>query len=197
MADWRGFLKRVAYAGLGPQGAAKLPLRERLRRRLEQFGDRLAGVPPREEGFTGGRTWKQNVRVAVLVALPVLVIGGLLFWRSRATRPADAQEGPVVPSSLAIDLRREGLRPSEVEVAEIVLMKDAQPPVARGTVRNHSGEKPASVEISFNVTNKDGMLLGAVTTAVRDIPPHGSQTFEVEIPQKDAAIVIVRDTRRL
>jgi hypothetical protein len=195
LRDW---FKRLAFAGLKPQAAGKLPLRERLRRRLSRFMDRLAGTPLASDPLhESNRTWRQNLKATLYVAVPFLIGLSVVLLSTHVVRHRNKPAAVVIPSKLTRDLYDEVLKPSELEIAEIVLEKKTDPPVVHGKARNNSDQKFESAEISFNITDKDGMLLGAVRTTVRNIPPHGSQAFTVAVPQKDAAIVLVRDARRL
>ncbi|HZT32311.1 MAG TPA: FxLYD domain-containing protein [Bryobacteraceae bacterium] len=200
MADWRGFFKRMAYAGLERPSNSKLPLGERLRRRLDRLADRLAGTPPPVDDplYETNRAWRQKIRLALYIALPfvaalvVLLISSNFGWLRN--KPSTA---PVEPAKLVSSLPPGVLRSSELEISEMFLQKDAHPPLLHGKVLNHSTSAFEAAEISFNVTDKDGMLLGAVSATVRNVAPGGSQEFTVPVPLAGAAIVLVRDARRM
>ncbi len=199
MRNLRELIERLAFAGLSPGAPARPPLRERLRRRFERLVDRLAGTPPPVDDplVESHRTWRQSVKVALYLAAPFLLGLVLLLYSTDLVWHRNRHQQLSIPSIISTQLSQEVLQPSQLEVVRMSLVDNSGSPVIDGSVRNNSGESFESAEISFNITDKDGMVLGAVSTTVRGVPPHGIQTFRIPVPHKNAAIVLVRDARRL
>ena len=200
----RDRIEKIIYAGLKPEAGRHPPLRERVRLWLDRRLDRLAGAgeAPEDPLYLTNLTWTQKARWAILIAAPVVVTVLLVAGVStnlvnfEFLHKAESAPAPSVAKALP-DLVRDLKNLSELEIVELALQRKEFPPVVEGAVRNNSDQVFRAAEISFNVTDERGAMVGSVSTQVQNVPPHGTVRFRVEVPMKNAALAIIRETHRL
>jgi hypothetical protein len=166
-----------------------------VRQRFDSF---LAGAPPSDPLYLSNRTWKQKLLLAALIGSPVvlvllLVIAGstdmLRFHKvnpyQHAAAPAatKAPEPHVVPAGEAL------------EVTNLRIARDVQPPVVTGEVRNNTDHAVHSAEITYLLADNNGSVLATESTHVQDVGPHGVVTFQAPLKSSHADYVVVRDVR--
>ncbi len=171
----------------------------RLRDRIEVF---LSGRAPDDPLYLSNRSWKQKVRIAALIAVPVLLVGTMVtigatdVFRFRRADPYDHPSAEVPAASTAPKrLPDPVLNSAELEVVNIKIAKDARAPVVTGVVRNNSNQKVASAEVSYYLADTQGSLVGTDTAEVAALAAHSSVSFRMPLKIAKAEYVIVREVR--
>jgi hypothetical protein len=175
-----------------PAGKSRL---DRLRARYEVF---LSGSAPDDPFYLTNRTWRQKLKTAALIAVPVVLLAGLVtvgatdLFRSHKADTFEhmASEAPAVPKKHLPDPI---LASSDLEVVNIRIARDAHPPVVTGVVRNNTSQKVESAEVSYYLADTEGSLLGTDSTEVANVEPHGSVSFHMPLKVAKAEYVLVRD----
>lgn len=172
---------------------------DNLRRRFERF---LSGRAHSDPLYLSNRTWKRKLALAALIAAPVLVLGALVIFKyvegtsSGQANPyehvlAEAPTQAPVPKSAP----EPKSAPTDLEVLNIRIAKDVNPPVVTGFLRNNTSQKVASAEVTFYLADSDGSVIGTQTTSVQNVGPHGSVNFSAPLENAGAGYVLVRDVR--
>ncbi len=198
----RQFLESVVYAGLKPAGAPAQPVRPGWRGRMKGALDRLLNGPKQDDPlYLSNRTWKQKVRLAAIVLAPVLVVVG--FFVYSLLTPPPAHEKPLNVLSPAEIAARTEIIPKDfkvpqnvdVQVAEVFIDRSSTPHRIAGTLQNVSERQFSNVELTFDLTDQNGSQVGGARTTVADVAPRAIKSFSFPIPQRNAAFVLVRETR--
>jgi hypothetical protein len=179
------------------------PWRKRLdplRERMEIF---ISGPAPSDPLYLTNRTWWQKLKLASLIAAPVLLAAVLVtiavtnpvrFHKVEAYAPPPA-EGPL-PAVSEGQLPDPVAPSTDLEVVNTRISKDAHPPVVTGTVRNLTGRNIDSAQVTFYLADAAGSMVGADTTEVANVRPYGSVAFRMPLKIARAEYVIVRDVQR-
>lgn len=198
----RRFLESVVYAGLKPAGASVPPPRSGWRGRLKKAWDRLlGGSMPQDPLYLSNRSWKQKLKVAAAVSAPVLIVVGIFVY-SLLTPPPAPEKPPLELTPAEIAARTQIIPKDfkvpqnvDVQVAEVFIDRASNPHRISGTLQNVSEKRFGSVELSFDLTDQDGSQVGGASTVVPDVAPRAIKSFSFPIPQRNAAFVLVRETR--
>jgi hypothetical protein len=194
-----------------PAGKSQL---DRLRKRFHPLRDRMeifiSGRAPSDPLYLTNRTWRQKLqqklKIALLIAAPVLLLIGLVTIgattrlrrdkvdpnensSTEAPPPSDASP-PAVPRRPSSDPI---LASTDLEVVNIRIARDAHPPAVTGLVRNKTGRRVASAEVSYYLADTAGSVVGTDTTQVANVEPHGSVAFRMALKIAGAQYVFVRD----
>ncbi len=168
-----------------------------LKKRFDRF---LSGSAPSDPLYLTNRTWKQKVKVASMIGVPILVLIALVLIGSTDVfrfSKVDPYEHPLKEApqpALAVNKAPEPkLAPSDLEVINIRIAHDVKPPVVTGIVRNNTGRKVDSAEVSYYVADEGGSLMGTETTSVQNLGAHSSVTFKAPLKTANAGHVLVRD----
>jgi hypothetical protein len=171
-----------------------------LRARLEVF---IFGQAPSDPLYLTNRTWRQKLKLAALIAVPVLLLLALVtIGASIRLRPdkMDPHENPPAeaetpePAAIQKPLPEDPISAStELEVVDLRIAKGAHPPLVTGTVRNATDRRVASAEVSYYLADAAGSLVGTGTTDVANVAPHGSVGFRMPLKIARAEYVFVRD----
>jgi hypothetical protein len=171
-------------------------LLDRLRQRFERF---LSGRAPSDPLYLTNRTWAQKLKVAALIAVPVLALGALVMVGATDMfhlTKVDPYEHPLTEAQAVSDTKPTPdpkLAPTDLEVVDIHIARDENPPVVTGVVRNNTNQKVDSVEVSFFLADDGGSLLGTEIAQVQDVGPHGNVTFRAPLKITNAEYVLVRE----
>jgi hypothetical protein len=179
----------------------KVPLPElswldRLRQRFERL---LSGRAPTDPLYLTNRTWAQKLKVAGLIAVPILILGALVMIGATDMfhfSKADPYEHPLADAQPVPDTKPTPdpkLTPTDLEVINIRIAKDENPPVVTGMVRNNTSQKVDSAEVSFYLADDRGSLMGTETTQVQGVGPHNTVTFRAPLKITNAQYVLVRE----
>jgi hypothetical protein len=180
------------------------PQLDRLRKRFDHLRERIelfiSGRAPDDPLYLTNRTWQQKLKIASLIAAPVLLlialvtIGATDLFRFHKVDPYEhpptEAPAPAVPQKRIPDPI---LAPADLEVVNIRIARDVHPPVVTGMVRNNTNQKVDSAEVSYYLADTEGSLVGTDTTEVANVEPHGSVTFRMALKVAKAEYVIVRD----
>src|SRR5689334_18698134 len=191
-------LERIVFAGLQP-GQAQAP-----GKRLRWLGplagpvDRFlsGGSRPSDPLYLSNRTLGQRLRLAGLIAVPVLILGGLIALAlsnryTASSRPAvdpTREQLAAHMNDVLKDVQIE--RSTDVQVVEAVIVKGS-PRQVSGVIQNNTDRAYRAAELVFDLTNSQGSQVGGVNTTVYNIEPKSTQKFHFPIKQDDAAFVLV------
>jgi hypothetical protein len=183
----------IMTTGMPP---AKLQL-NRWRERMEIL---ISGRAPSDPFYLTNRTWLHKLKMASLIAAPVLLLTALVTVgatdrfrlhqvvpddRPPAEAPAKAaQQKPLLDPILAS---------TDLEVVNMRIARDTHPPLVSGLVRNTTDRKVDSAEVSYYLADAAGNLVGTDKTEVANVAPHGSVAFRLPLKIAKAQYVFVRD----
>jgi hypothetical protein len=184
-----------------PAGKSQLdPLRKRfdpLRKRMDLF---ISGRAPSDPFYLTNRTWRQKLKIASMIAAPVLLlialvtIGAANRFRFARVDPSERPPAEAPPPAAPEKPLPDPISAStDLEVVNIRIARDAHPPVVTGIVRNKTNRKVDSAEVSYYLADAAGSLVGTDTTQVADVEPHGSVAFRMPLKIATAEYVFVRD----
>jgi hypothetical protein len=199
MVKLRALFESLVYAGLKPQapGAAAPKPAGAWRQRFEEFLTKPADADPL---YLSNRTIWQTMRAWVALLVPaVLVLAVLAIAWSGVFRGKD---GPK-PKELTAAEKAARILPNfnariQLPVNRDLDVQDAHvehgsPTRIAGLVTNNTDHAIASAEVSFDLIDARGSRLGAVSTAVENLPPHSATPFRFAVAQDAADHVLVRD----
>jgi hypothetical protein len=170
---------------------------DNLRGRFERF---VSGRAPSDPLYLTNRTWKQKLRLAGLIGVPVVVLGTLVIVTStnglhfRDVNPYEhtlAEAAPPAPKQTS-DPK---LPPADLEVVDLRIAKDIDPPVVTGIVRNNTSRKINSAEVTYYLADNSGSVIATQTTSVPNVGPRGSVSFKAPLKVAEAGYVLMRDVR--
>jgi hypothetical protein len=173
------------------------PDRSKWRERFERF---LSGRRPSDPLYLSNRSWQKELKLALLIVAPVAILVALImissvdlfhFHRSDPYEHPLAETPPTASSSKATPDPK--LASRDLEVVNIRITRDVNPPVVTGLVRNNTDRKVASAAITYNLADDHGSLMGSETIRVQNLAPHSSISFQAPLKLVDAQFVIVRD----
>lgn len=201
MKRLREFFESILFAGMKPgarpgqtQGMKWLgPLRSP----VERFLSGPANVDPL---YLTNRSLGQRIKAWSLVAIPCLIVVGLValtLSRNYFDPPAAALQKELTAEevarkilpNIARDIKIESNR--DVEVLQVHVDHAAMK--VAGTVRNNTADAIAVTDVIFNLTNKAGSQVGAVSGHIENLQPKTTKDFQFPIQQQDAAFVLVRE----
>ncbi|MGA2588771.1 MAG: FxLYD domain-containing protein [Bryobacteraceae bacterium] len=170
---------------------------DHLRRRFERF---LSGRAPSDPLYLTNRTWKQKLRLAAVIGVPVLVLGALVIVTSTNGLhfgTVNPYEHTLAEAALPAPKQTSDpkLAPADLEVINIRIAKDINPPVVTGTVRNNTSRKINSAEVTYYLADNSGSVIGTQTTSVPNVGPHDSVSFQAPLKMAEAGYVLMRDVR--
>ena len=190
-----------------PAGKSQL---DRLRKRFDPLRERMdlfiSGRAPSDPFYLTNRTWRQKLKIASLIAAPILLLIALVTIgatgqfrfhkvdpdeRPPAEAPAPAEAPP--PAAPQKPLPDPISTSTDLEVVNIRIVRDAHPPVVTGIVRNKTNRKVDSAEVSYYLADTAGSLVGTDTIEVANVEPHGSVAFRMPLKIAKAEYVFVRD----
>jgi hypothetical protein len=184
-----------------PAGKSQLDqLRKRfdpLRGRMDLF---ISGRAHSDPLYLTNRTWQQKLKIASLIAAPVLLlialvtIGATGLFRLHKVDPYEQPSTEAPPAAVRQKPLPDPISAStDLEVVNIRIARDAHPPVVTGMVRNKTNRKVDSAEVSYYLADTKGSLVGTDRTDVANMEPHGSVTFRMALKIPNAQYVFVRD----
>ena len=168
-----------------------------LRARLDKF---LSGGARDDPFYLSNRTIGQKMKSWLLIAIPCLVVIGLVvFALSRRSAAKDVRTD-LTPAQLAAKMLPDYSKTVHLEASDGVNVDEVQvqhsdPPKLIGVARNNTGHVVNSADVLCELVNRRGSRLGAATGHVGQIPPHMTARFEIVIAQDTATSAIVREIR--
>lgn len=197
----RKLWESIIYAGMRPGSAASASRIPRLfgplRGPVERF--LAGGVAPSDPLYLTNRTFGQKMRTAVVVAIPCLILVGLLavgvgsYIRVREKPAQDLTIAelrekvlPTLPRNIEITTNH------DLEVTE-ARVEQGEPTVVLGTVRNNTGHAIDNARVVFDLAADSGTRLGAVAATVAHVDANSTAPFRIAVPQDNAAYALVRE----
>lgn len=203
MKRLRQFFESIVFAGIKPDKPEKrLGWLGPLAGPLNRFLDGGAANDPM---YLTNRTMGQKVRLAIVVMVPcLLVVGGIglaLAGYFNHPPPPPRAAPALTPAQIAAkmlpnldkDLKIDSNR--DIEVADVHIEQGGATKVA-GRARNTTDHIIQNAEIIFDLTDKDGSRLGAVSAKIPRIEAHGSAQFSLPVEQREAYFALVREIRQ-
>ena len=169
------------------------PLRGRLRRLID-------GPSISDPLYLTNRSLTQRVRLAALIVVPVLVVGGLvaLALSHRLTRnappPTEVTAAEIARSMPDLNKEIRVAVNSNIEVVEVRVIRGNDPQVT-GTIRNNGERTYPYAKAIFDLVDVAGSQVGAVSHVFENVAPRTSTNFRFSVQQKDAYLAIVREVR--
>jgi hypothetical protein len=186
----------MVFAGLKPDAPAPVAARKSRIESLMESAEDLAsrGMESTGKPLPGPMTWRQKAGIVfALLATGVFIY----FLVSTLQRPAERAESKAAPPA-PLQIIAPGVqieKNKDLEVVQMEFHKNSDPKSITGTLRNRTGKTFARCEVSFDVSNKEGAQLGGASTRISNLGPHAEVRFRIEVPQKDAGFVLVRELR--
>ncbi len=195
----RTFIESVVFAGLRP-GQAKAPTKRMrwlgpLSGPVQRYLD--GGSKPLDPLYLTNRSVGQRVGAALLIVVPVLLVGGAITW-SLTQKPPTKPEAELSRTELAqkilpnLSKDLQVRTNTDVQVVEVRVYAGSPPSLA-GTVRNNTDRRFSSAELVFDLTDSRGSQVGAVSTTVQNLAPQATAKFSFAIKQENAKFVLVRE----
>jgi hypothetical protein len=202
MKRLRQFIESILYAGMkshepADRGAGPATP-SRFLRPFERF---LSGPGSADPLYITNRTAGQKIRLALLIAIPPLLVLGLAtaviihFNQSARPKPPAQMSNAEIAVKMLSNLSDVTVYSNkDIDVMDLAVHQSGGSRVT-GTLKNNSDHAIAGVEVIFDLTNAMGSRLAAVSCKVARLEPKGRAKFETAIAQKDAAFAIVREIR--
>jgi hypothetical protein len=200
----RRFLESLAYAGLKPSGGVpseSLPTRKSggLRDRIELF---LNGGKPSDPFYLSNRTWKQKMRVPLLIGIPMtlmFVALALIFTNVFSPKAAPPPK-PLTPTEMMANLLPDLQNTvhinayTDAEITALRVVRDEGPPRVVGAVKNKT-DHAITVELDLDLADAKGSRVSSATERVSAAAPNASTQFEFPAGNPDTMYAIVRKIR--
>jgi hypothetical protein len=200
---FRRFIDSVVFAGLKPDAPREQAKRLRRLGPLRGLLERVLLRPaPSDPLYLSNRTFDQKVKVALMIAVPCLIVVGVTalglshFFQAKGPGPAAEISGAELAKKLLPNMDTT----VKVEVNKDVQVLDAH--VEReggmkvvGTVKNNTDRLIRTTQIVLNLTDRTGSQLGAVSARVDNLAPNATGSFQIPIEQTDAAFTLVREVQ--
>ena len=173
-------------------------------RKLERF---LGGGAANDPLYLTNRTIGQKIRTGVLIGAPVIALGALIYMAldSRFDRPASIEKAAAIETKSRqptgeitakvlpnLDKTYISEQSKEIDVLEASVSRDASPELS-GKLRNNTDGIVRVADLVFDITDQEGSQLGGISVRVENIPPKGTATFRMSLPQKTARSALVRE----
>jgi hypothetical protein len=174
--------------------------------RIDSFARKIerlvAGSGPSDPLYISNRTFGQKAKLALLIGIPIVAMGGLMilvlgnyFEPIATSAPKSAPAPPKAPGSITAkvlpDLAKTYRSASDrdCEVTEAIVGNQA----ITGKLRNNGEHAIRAADVVFDVIDADGSQLGAVAVRVENIGPHATAAFRQALEQRSATSAIVRE----
>ena len=156
---------------------------------------------PDDPLYLSNRGWRQRLKLAAIVGVPLLLIVAAITYASLTAPAPVAAPTELSPAEVAArslpgvpkDLKLGANVPLEVQ--EITIHQNERPRYVSGLVKNPSERRYQSAEFVFELTDMDGSQVGAVNTTIHNVQPYSTTRFQIPIEQENAAFALVRVVR--
>jgi hypothetical protein len=200
----REIFESIAYAGLKPGARPGQTTRIRwlgpLSGPIERF--LAGGTAPSDPLYLTNRTTSQKVKLALLIGIPCLAVGGVVYGMLNNAfnfgGPPPARE--ITPAEVAakllpkMDPNMRVQTEKEIEVLEVRVQRGAETALV-GSMKNTSDHEIRQAEAVFDLTDSSGSQLGGVSAKVENVKAGSTATFRVPIRQTSASFALVREIR--
>jgi hypothetical protein len=205
MSRLRKLLESIAYAGMKPGSPAPKNRARWLGPLAGPLTRFLDGAKPDDPFYLTNRTVGQRLRLVIVIAIPCLVVAaGIALAMSGYFDPDTPTVNPaksLTPEQVAAkmlpnldkNLRIEVNR--DVEISDVHIEHGATTKIA-GLARNNTDHPIENAELVFDLTDKAGSRMGAVTTRIPKIDGKKTAPFSFTVEQQDASFALVREIRQ-
>ena len=190
----RAWFEKIAYAGLKPDQPAKSSSAGE--QHLPEAIDRiLSGQKGEDPLYLSNRTAAQRVRLALMIAIPAVLVAGLVaasvYFRKTETKKQLPQEtNAQIAAKMVPELPKLTVQSNqELDVMDVSVLHGH----LTGTLRNNTDRTLREVEVVFDLTNNQGSKIGAVACRMASMQPKGQAKCDLTVPQEDAWYALVRD----
>jgi hypothetical protein len=195
---WR-IVESIVFAGLQPGRSRP----EKAPKQGPGWLSRLlvGSSKPVDPLYLSNRTAGQRLRVAAVIAIPVLIVCGLAAYAFIHRKPVNFK--PVGADLTAEELSRDvklkvdnALRDlriesnTDVQVVEAMVLS-GKPQRVKGSARNTTERTLRGVKLDFALATGDGRRLAMTSTTLATMPPKSTLTFEFSIDEREAETVEV------
>jgi hypothetical protein len=203
MNKFRELVESIVFAGLKPATPGALPRAKKpgiIRRIFDKF---LSGGRVNDPLYLSNRSWTKRIIMGAAVVAPIAAVSGVAVYLLLDRQPPKTRP-PVEPTlaeiasstlKLPVDLKID--KNKDLEVIEVRIDNQSNPPVVTGVLRNRSSKMFTSAEISFDLTDDDGSQVGASEMTLHNVMPNASTPFRIALGQRNTAFVVVRNLRGL
>jgi hypothetical protein len=201
----RSFVESLVYAGLKPSGGVPLETKPEAPRRFGKLRDKIdlflsGGLAPTDPLYLTNRTWKQKLRLALVIATPTALLFcalGLVFTNVYSPTPPPPKEvsAAEIMAKLLPDLQKTANVGTykDAEVTEVRVLREGAPRVA-GIMKNKTG-RVISVEFDLDLANLGGSRVATTTQHLDKLQPNSSTPFEFPAGDPAAAYALIREIR--
>jgi hypothetical protein len=191
----------IVYVGMRPASAAsgsRIPrLFGPLRGPVERF--LAGGIAPSDPLYLTNRTFGQKMRTTVVVAVPCMIVFGLLalgvgsYIRVREKPAQDVTTAELREKILPTLARNIEISTNhDLEVTE-ARVEPGDPTVLLGTVRNNTGHAIDNAQVIFDLAGDSGARLGAVAAPIAHVDANSTAPFRIAVQQDNATFALVRE----
>jgi hypothetical protein len=198
MAGLRRVLESIVYAGLKPNVPGKSPERGKMRTLWDRI---LLGETPSDPLYLSNRTWKQKLRMGLLVGSPLAIVLGVVLYalvtppRMSDKLPSDLPAAEIAARTQIIPKDFTVSQNTDLQILEVSVDKTSSPHTLTGVLKNNTGRYYSVAELTFDLTDEQGSAVGGASVKVQKVEPHSATPFRFPIPQRNAEFVLVRDAR--
>jgi hypothetical protein len=152
---------------------------------------------PSDPLYLSNRTPRQRTVLVLLLAVPFLIVGGVLlaaWWRGVPDGPERVPPEKSTPAArgTASNTASERKAPEGVEVVEAHVDRTGRPKLI-ATIRNRGTRPVSRVVVAFALLDRNGSRIGAIQALVDDLTPGSSRNLAIPIIQSDAVSVMVSE----
>jgi hypothetical protein len=199
----RRFFESLVFAGLKPSGGVPVETKPQpprrfatLRYKIELF---LSGGPAHSDPlYLSNRTWKQKLRVPLLVGVPLALVFGVLALVFNNIYTPKAAPLPKEPSAAEImakllpDLEKTVHLDTydDAEMVEIGVPEDGPRRIV-GLIKNKTN-RVISVEFDVDIADHNGGRVSSATERVNNLQPNSTTPFEFPAGSPEARYALVR-----
>jgi hypothetical protein len=202
----RRFIDSLVFAGLKPSGGIPPENKPQPRRRfatlrykIELF---LSGGPAHSDPlYLSNRTWKQKLRVPLLIGVPTAVVFGVLalvftnIYTPKAAPPPKEPTATEIMAKLLPDVEKTAHVDTykDAEIVEIGVTEDGPRRVV-GILKNNTN-RVISVELDVDIADHNGGRVSSATERVNNAQPNTTTPFEFPARSPEARYALVRKLR--
>ena len=200
MKSIRKLWESIVYLGMQPGS----PPQHRIARLFGPFRGPVerflaGGLAPTDPLYLTNRTFSQKFRTGLVVAVPCLLVAGLLtlgigrYIRIRekpVTELTKAELQERILPNLAKNIHISTNHDLEVVEARV---EGGDPTVVSGTVKNNTNHAIEDANVVFDLTDRFGARLGAVAAKIAHVDAESTAPFRIEAAQRTAAYALVRE----
>jgi hypothetical protein len=183
---------KPAARSSAPEGAQPGGLRKLLARLLD-------GRAPSDPLYLTNRTWKQKLRVGLVIGIPGVLLAGVValglshLWAPQAAPVREPTPAEIVAGLLPDLEKTVDLKPTGAEILDLHPETGGSPKIV-GMLRNIT-DHTISVEFTVALTDADGSKLDEVAERMEKVPAKTTVPFQFPIREENAAIAMVRSLR--